>query len=439
MVRIVIGLVAILALVWVVREVALQRCERQIAIRDYSRAQAWLTLARWTGPSSSRMRWLAARLDRKLGRMEAFADSLELAAKSGVAPAKIQLESLLAVAQSGRMDVIEAQLGMLLINHNDEASEISEAFVLGSMMNYRFAEAKKVLDIWQADYPDDPQPHYLRGRILEHDSDYERAEQEYRAAMKLQPRHAPATFNLGRLLTVRQKPAEALEVYQRGARLLAYPHAAWVGMGRSERALGHTNEARRWLQKATEGADRREVQEVYRWLGETAESARAQAAQELAQLELDQQHFAEAVQWFERAVAANPRDWKVRHGLATALRSNGEKERAVKEFAIVEEYRTAWQQIDKLFDQLQLAPQSPSLRTQIGVAFLRYYSENQGLVWLNSALSYDPDFLDAHRALADYFAAHESENPQFAKLAQQHRSRVNALSTEKPALPETGP
>ena len=409
------------------RLLSLNRCERQIALRDYASAKWWMNVAQWSSPPTGHLRWLQARLDRKLGRLDQFAQSITLAQQAGVDPIKVQLEKLLATAQSGRMDEIEPRLGKLLVEHNEDSAEICEAFVLGCILNYRFAEAKKVLDAWQSDFPDDPQPHFLRGRILEHNNDYEGAETEFRTALRLQPRHAAAAFNLGRLLTVRQKPAEAREVYAACAKMLAYPNAAWVGIGRSERALGNTDEARRWLMKAAEGRDRPEVQEVYRWLGEPAESALAQPAQELGQLELNQEHFAEAVEWFEKAVAANPHDWKVRHGFATALQRHGESERAAKEFAVVEEYRNAWKRIDKSFDELQLAPRSAAVRTQIGAAFLKYYSENQGLIWLRSALGCDPNFAEAHRILADYFESHSASQPQFDELAKRHRAKAAAV------------
>ena len=407
------------------REWSLHQCERTIALRDYPTATTWLTRANWLGPSTARSLFLQARLDRKQGRLEQFAASIARAEKGGVSKIKIQLENLLAISQTGRMSEIESRMGTLLIDQNHDAAEICEAFVLGCLLNYRFADAQKILDLWQADYPDDPQPHYLRGRILEHENNYEGSEKEFRLALKLQPRHAAAAYNLGRLLTLQQMPAEARDIYLACARMLTLPNAAWVGIGRSERALGHSEEARRWLLKGVDGSERPEVQEVYRWMGETAESARAQAAQELGQLELDQQNFAEAVRWFEKAVKANPHDWKVRHGFATALRNNGELERAKETFAIVEEYRSAWQRIDKLFDQLQQHPTSAEVRTQIGAAFLKYYSENQGLIWLNSALSYDPNFSEAHELLADYFAAHMKENAQFEDLAKRHRRKVS--------------
>ena len=421
------------------REWSFHRCERLIALRDYATATKWLNLAEWLGPSTVRSCWLKARLDRKLTRFDQFSKSIDRAQKAGVPLVKVQLEKLLAIAQTGRMDEIEPRLGKLLIDHNEDASEICEAFVLGCLLNYRFAEAQKMLDVWQSDYPDDPQPHFFRGRILEHENNYSGAETEFRAALKLQPRHAAAAFNLGRLLTIRQKPAEAREMYQTCAGVLDFPNAAWVGIGRSERALGNAEEARRWLQKAADGIDRPEIQEVYRWLGEPAESARSQPAQELGQLELDQHHFAESVQWFEKAVEANPRDWKVRHGFATALRSNGELERAAKEFAAVEEYRNAWNQIDRLFDELHLNPKSAVVRTRIGEAFLKYYSENQGLVWLNSALTYDPDYEEAHQILASYFETHMAQQPQFAELAKRHRHKVTSALPAPSAPLEANP
>ncbi len=410
--------------VWAGREWSLQRCARAIATRDYPTAISWLQRSTWLGPTTTRSRFLQARLDRKLGRFDQFAHSLEQAKAAGVDSQHLALEQLLAVAQTGNLGVLESRLGKLLVEQNDQAAEICEAFVLGCMQNYRFPEAEKILDVWQADYPEDPEPHYLRGRILEHATEYDSAEQEYREAFRIQPRHAAAAFNLGRLLTTRQKPEEAKVLYALCAGLLKHPHPAWVGLGRSERSLGHADAARHWLTKALDGQDRPEVLEVYRWLGEPAESAKAQAAQELGQLELDQQHFSEAVRWFEQAIAANPRDWKVRHGFATALRSDGQTERALKEFETVSAQRAAWQHIDKLFDQLQLDPKSATVRTQIGAAFLEHFSENQGLVWLNSALAYDPECREVHRILAEYFEAHLAGNPHYADLAKQHRQKL---------------
>jgi Tfp pilus assembly protein PilF len=421
-----VGLALLWLAGWGFREFALGRCERAIALRDYPTATAWLQRAAWLGSATARQCWLQARIDRKLGRMEAFTDSIVRAEKAGIPREKIGLERLLAMAQAGQSDELNARMGRLLVEQNEDASEICEAFVLGCLLNFRFQDAKRVLDVWQSDYADDPQPHYLRGRILEHDNEYDAAEKEYRMALKLQPRHPAAAFNLGRLLMVRQKPAEAREVYATCAKLLQYPQAAWVGVGRAERASGHVEEARQWLRQANEGTDRPEVQEVFRWLGEPAESAQSQAPAELGQLELDQQNFGEAVRWLEKAVNANPRDWKIRHAYATALRAHGDLERATVEFALVEDYRSAWQRLDRLFDQLHSNPNSADIRTQIGAAFLQYYSENQGLVWLNSAVSLDPDATEAHRLLADYFDAHRDENPQFPELADQHRRKANA-------------
>ena len=435
----IVGIGLLVAAVFCGREWSLRQCERSIALRDYNVATTWLVRANWLGPSNARSIFLQARLDRKLGRFEQFAASIVRAEKGGVPKIKVQLENLLAVAQTGRMDEIESRLATLLIDQNHDAAEICEAYILSCLLNYRFAETKKILGLWQADYPDDPQPHFLRGRILEHETDYIGSEKEFRTAMKLQPRHAAAAFNLARVLTLQQKSAEARDMYLACARLLTYPNAAWVGIGRSERALGNADEARRWLLKAVEGSDRPEVQEVYRWMGETAESAKAQAAQELGQLELDQQNYSEAVRWFEKAVEANPHDWKVRHGFATALRNSGDLERATESFAVVEEYRSAWQRIDKLFDELQRHPASAEVRTQIGAAFLKYYSVNQGLIWINSALSYDPSYSEAHKILADYFEAHVTEQAQFKELAKLHRSKVTTTSTDHLPPVETLP
>src|SRR5262249_12866299 len=117
----------------------------------------------------------------------------------------------------------------------------------------------------------------------------------------------------------------------------------------------------------------------------------------------------------------------LRYALSTALRRCGRSEEAEQEFHRVEETKAALAQADRQFDIVRSDPQSVSARFEIGRIFLEHLSENQGLVWLNSVLTLDPDHLPAHRLLADYFEKNSRRDAAFERRAREHRRRVHEL------------
>ncbi|MEK6257079.1 MAG: tetratricopeptide repeat protein [Planctomycetota bacterium] len=390
-------------------------------------SERWLHAAERVS-ADSRTAFLQARLCRKRARLEEMSDYLRIAEKRGFSRDLIVREALLAEAQTGRLTAIEKHLSELFQKADDDADEICEAYVNGCVLNYRFDTAATILELWEKDFPRDPQPHYIRGRINEYQGNHESAEADYRAALKLDDGHAPAAYNLARLLLTRQKPAEALELYRRCNAALEQRQPALVGMANCLRLLDRNAEARQQLEKAVTSSGPL-VEETYRMLGETGEAAPAKAAAEFGQLELSEQHYAEAVRWLQQAVQANPRDWKVRFNYATSLQRTGEVQQAAVEFDKVQTTKVALAKVDKLFDDLKTKPNDPGLRYEIGCIFLDHVSEKQGIVWLNGALYFDSQFQPAHRRLADYFAEKTADDPRYADLAERHRRQLNPTPT----------
>jgi tetratricopeptide (TPR) repeat protein len=401
---------------------------------DWPAAKAWLDRAWQVDPERAPTAFLQARLARKRARLDDLSKWLDRARAGGYSPRSIETELLIAAAQTGDLRHIESQLGKQLALAPEEQPEICEAWVNGCLRNYRLNEAQRILSLWMKDWPADPTPHVLLGRVYEHLSDLPHAAKEFEAALKLWPGHPPAAYNLARVQIAQQKPEAALESYRLCSAKLFEKQPALVGMAQCLRLLGRLDEARRILDSAGSSGNEDFVEDAYRLVGDPAEGGRAYYAAERGQVELEAGNYMEAVPWLEKAVAASPTDWKLRYSLGFALQRTGRREDADRELHRVEQTKAAMSKVDREFDALHDNPQNVGARFEIGRLFLEILSEDQGLVWLNSVLAIDPDHLPTHRLLAEYFESHAGGDPAFARLAREHRRKIEELENA-PAQP----
>jgi tetratricopeptide (TPR) repeat protein len=393
---------------------------------DWPAAKDWLDRAWRIDPDRGATAFLQARLARKRARLDELAKWLDRAREKGFSPPLIETELLLAAAQTGDLRRIESELAKRLAELPEQQPEICEAWVNGCLRNYRLREAQRILGLWVKDWPADPMPHVLWGRVYEHLSDLPHAEQEFETALKIRPGHPPAAYNLGRVKIAQQQPEAALESYRVCSKNLFEPQPALVGMAQCLRLLSRLDEARRVLDSAV-AANQEFVDDAYRLVGDPAEGGRAYYAAERGQIELEAGNYAEAAPWLEKAVAASPTDWKLRYSLGFALQRIGRGEDAERELHRVEKTKAAMSKVDRAFDALHEDPQNVEARFEIGRLFLELLSEDQGLVWLNSVLMLDADHLPTHRLLAEYFESHAGNDPAFARLAREHRKKVREL------------
>jgi tetratricopeptide (TPR) repeat protein len=253
-----------------------ERAIAAMSARKYQQAGEYLNSARLFQVQLGRTEFLHARLDRKRGRFESMRRRLDRCRTLSVSTDKIEREFLLAEAQAGVLIHIQPVLPELLTDPQGDLQEICAAYVNGCIADYRLPEAVQVVESWIADFPDDPEPHYLLGRICEHTGKYGRAEEEYRTAIELGAPHAPAACNLGRLLLHElDRPADALVEYELAAQNLEQPQPALCGAALCLRRLERLDEARRRLDEAL-ALPGDNIEEAYRLVGEPAESAAAQ-------------------------------------------------------------------------------------------------------------------------------------------------------------------
>ncbi|MDA0284629.1 MAG: hypothetical protein O3B13_11370 [Planctomycetota bacterium] len=379
------------------REIALSRARTALSRHDLSSAESWLAVADFPGATTGESAFLHARVHRKLGLLDNMDAALQTAQDGGFDTYRIQLEHLLARAQCGNVAPLESKLATLLVAGED-LQEICEAFVVGCLASYRLDEAMLMLDQWQADFPGDAQPYFLRGRIYEFRNETDLAEASYRRAIECWTLHCAAQFGLGRLLTDSAQQ-EAISHFEICARYHIDPQPGLVAISRCQRLLGNLPEALQAMQQAMK-SNAQKIELSYRLLGEPTESALSQAPAEFGQVMLALKDFAAAERWFLQALDANPNDWRTRYSLTIAQRQEGKLAEAAINLKQVEITRAALEACDLAFDTLRSDSGNVEARFLIGRTLLEHVSQRQGRIWLQSVLRYSPSH-EAARAILD--------------------------------------
>lgn len=400
------------------------RARAAVAGRDYRLAERWLDHAERFRAGDGEAAFLRARIARKTGRGDLMDVPLQRAVAAGFSAEQLKREVLYAQAQAGSLPDFDRRLSDALIA-GVEPAEVCEAFALGYVLNYELGQALRLLDVWQEEFPNDPQPHFLRGRLREQNAAYDDAEREFGEALRLDPSHAPAAYNLARVLTTRHHTEAALTRYDQAAEALYDPQPALVAGARCLRELRRFAEARARLEQAAlSPADRAET--AYLLVGDPLETCRSQLPAEAGRLEAAERHWAAAEERFEIALAENPYDWRVRYDLATALRQQGQTAAAADQLERYRRTKTALTEIDRLIDQVDRDPSDVAARLRLGVLMSEHVSRSQGLVWLRSVLHYDPDNADALAALAEREPARPAESPEPIGTLPRPRTGVQA-------------
>ena len=382
----------------------LGQAREALEARDAESALKWLQANERLVPDHAETHFWLARTYRRLGRFEEVRNHIERAWKLGYSMEMLKREQWLALAQSGQLQQAERHLGELLKDPRNDGREICEAFVAGYLLNYRFQPAFRILEAWQKDYPQDPYPYMIRGKIWEARDAPKKAIENYRKVLKLDSTQRKARLRLANLLVQMHRHEKAAEHYQRCLKEDPQNPDVLVGWSNCLRSMGRNKEARAALGDALK-----------------SEPNHLQARIAMGRLELASGHPKQALRWLEPVVKDVPLDSTVRYALAQALQRAGRTEAAKKHFQFASEAARANARIQILVEQLQREPNNTELRYKIGIARLQF-QPTTALIWLRSVVEINPDHRRAHEALAAYYAQRDQ-----AKLAEYHRKRAEQL------------
>ena len=363
--------------------------------RDTTTASFWLDAAEVGVSNHPETAFLRARWKRRLGDLAGVRLYLEKAFKCGAAPARLEREQWMTLAQSGQMREAEPHFAELLGNPGNDVHEICEAYTAGYVRLHRYGDAIKVLDAWLADYPQSSYALLLRGRVLRHLDRAHEAETDLRRAVTLSPYLVDAQFELAQALRESKRPDEAIQHYDKclGDAKLAAP--ARIGRSISLKMIGQIDMARGQLhQVIADSPDQ------------------ADAAYELGLLELEAGDAQSAVEHLQRASKLNPTKIETRYSLFQALQTCGRQEEAAKELAFVEAAKGITEKIQQLSDASQSNPADAAVRFELGELLFRQGREAEAVSWLQSVLQITPE----HTGARELLELHNSAKPAAANL-----------------------
>ncbi len=402
------------ALVWLaVPFGALAQARHALMQRRFQSARDWVAWAEgWSGPTAETA-FLRASAYRREGNLAKCREWLVKARDAGSPIERLEREQTLLLAQIGELQGIEPTIARLLQSADEDHPEVCEAFVSGLLLHFRHSEALLILENWSRDYPHDPWPHVLQGRIYRGVGRLAEAEAAYLRASKLEPASLDHRQTLADVMLDARRADAAMLIYRELTAHQATADYAWLKLAQCHRLLGQQAEAAAALDQ---------VQQPTRLPPGEFDLQRGLCA-------VDRGDYAAALRFLESARQAQPRSLEVRNGLVQALRGSGRSEAAAAEAVGLARAEAELARSNSLHDEVVTNPMDPEPRVAIGKILLEFGDVSRGVAWLRSALSLAPRHQEANLALAEYYERQAIATPDARELAAHYRRQI-ALAPE---------
>ncbi len=365
---------------------------------EFERAMSDLDVCLSFWPDDGYTHALAARAARRAGAFGEAERHLRRCEALGYQNYTTSLESMLLLAQTGRIGQVEETLRLCVERDDLDSPLILEAMALGYILIYDVTRAGQCLELLLKRQPENGLALLWRGRVYAGINRFDLAEKDFRKAVELHPGYVDARLDLADRLRAQDMYAEAAEHYQKALAQRPGERRGLLGLARCRRQTGDTESARRLLDELL-----------------AAHPNDADALLQRGQVALDAQRPQEAESFLRRAVALKPNDHQVLFSLSVSLSQQGRAE--------AEEYRQRFERVKaderrlhKVLHDLSKRPDDPDLHDEAAVICMRNGQEPEALRWLKGALEKNPRHARTHTLLAEYF-----ERIGNAEMAAQHR------------------
>lgn len=386
-------------------ELALWRANVCLEAREHQAAWRWLRQVSWLRPRSAELHFLMARTNRRLERFADVEQELKRAAELGWPRQDLEREQWLAQAQTGQFQLMRQHWSELFRDARSDGPEISHAFVISALSRFQIQDALKVIAVWKTDYPNDPEPYFLEGRIAGVGLKWKEAEDAYRQAEVRAPERIDIQEGLIEALMKQLKFSEADTALQSLLRQDPDNFEAMVNLADCQVRLGELEQARETLDSVL-----KQEPDQYR------------ALVLIGQLESAAGQPQQAVDALRRAVDQHPEDAEVRYLYGRALRAAGREAEAMPHLAFREQAREPLLRLNQATNELVANPANQKLRYEVAELTWRWKSHDEGATWLRSLLDFNPSHQAAHALLARHY-----ELKHDTKKAEQHRQLAGSV------------
>jgi tetratricopeptide (TPR) repeat protein len=296
--------------------------------------------------------------------------------------ADVALEDALLRTSMGELGQFETSLRSRMEREPHNAALILEALVEGYARMYRMLECITCLEQWLKFQPDNPQAYYLRGKASQQIPTFEKAAEDYRKVLELDPDRIDAREHLATCL---------------------------VEISRFEEALGHLE----YLQKLRPDDADLQVRVARCYSGMTQIKKPRQILEAvvaehpdhgaalllLGRIIMSSGQPDEAETWLRRAAKALPYDYQAQWQLYDCLKRQEKTAESQEQLAVAEALRKLRERVSELTRQLAVRPHDASLHFEMGKVVAKLDYKEMGARWLSSALNEKPDYPEARDAL----------------------------------------
>ncbi len=265
--------------------------------------------------------------------------------------------------------------------------EVADALARLYLGSFRLGEAAGILDRWSRQVPGDARPYLLQTEIDSRlKASHEVIIARYRAALERDPSLDRARLGLAEELRICHLNSEAAVEY---AHYLAHKPGdpvGYTGAGLNALEMGEVAEAAHLLDQS---------------LALVPHDPMPLAAR--GEIEQQQGRFEAAIQYFDRALKANPFHLASRYQRMLALARTGKNAEAETERQTIERLKADQTHFDQLSHELVRKPLDPLLRGEAARWLMDHGREDEAVEWANLILQSDPSHPETNRLLADYY------------------------------------
>lgn len=379
--------------IWVVNLVGTPRGQRAkawqaVGARRFDDAR--IVLREWlkADPESGEARYLLARTELATGHPQEAMNALGKAMDYGYPADKLAPYRAVILAGAGGVDEAEPILRKALLDAPDEPQpEIAKALARIYLDSFRLREAASPLARWMRDDPNDPLPYLWQNEIeTRSDADHAVSIQNYREALKRDPKLWKAVLGLADRLRMAHRLEEAAEEFAKYIQANPNDPEGHLGAGRVALELGKSADAANAFDRVLELDPNDSI-----------------ALKERGAIALKMRKFKESKGFLERAIKVDLYDPDSHYNLSLILQGLGDEAGAKRELEISQKLRGEHSRLSDLKSAMVKKPKDLTLRVEVSQWMLEHGREAEGLQWSQQVFHDAPGYEPMVRVLIDYF------------------------------------